>query len=334
LGTKALRERVLVIGARRRRQGLGAYVAKAFHDAGCDVCAVVGTSNESAAVAADELRPAGIRATPYAELRAALREQQPVIVAICSPFRVHREQLQLVAEAGCHCLCEKPLWWGPGVESASETASLVDSFLKAGLLLDLLTQWPQTLGTYLELFPQTAAEPLERFEMRLSPIASGRDMVLDAMPHVLSMVWALIKAPGEIEKPRAVFGDDGRELTVDFEYRLGSGLTRVTARFMTCPEQPRPAWYGINGRVAERKIDMSAGYAMRLISGHDPGGRSVALPDPLPMHVRQFVDEVRGQTGLLNRSGRDDARRERLIGSVTQLATLYATACRAAGSHG
>ena len=328
-----MRERVLVIGARRRRQGLGAYVAKAFCDAGCDVCAVVGTSNESASGAAEELRPAGIWAKPYADLRDALREQRPAIVAICSPFRVHREQLELVVEAGAHCLCEKPLWWGTGVESARETATLVDSFLKAGLLLDLLTQWPQTLGTYLELFPQSAAEPLERFEMRLSPIASGPDMVLDAMPHVLSMVWALTKAPGEIGSARAVFGDGGRELTVDFDYVVGSGSTRVTARFVTCPEQPRPAWYGINGRIAERKIDMTAGYAMRLVAGHGEGGRSVALPDPLPMHVRQFVDELRGERGLVNQNRRQDARRERLIGSVTQLATLNAVARSAADSH-
>jgi len=328
-----LRERVLVIGARRRRQGLGAYVAKAFHDAGCDVCAVVGTSNESAAAAADELRPAEIAAKPYVDLRDALREQQPAIVAICSPFRVHREQLELVAEAGCHCLCEKPLWWGPGVESASETASLVDSFLKAGLLLDLLTQWPQTLGTYLELFPQSAAEPPERFEMRLSPIASGPDMVLDAMPHVLSMVWALTKASGEIDAARAAFDDGGRELTVDFDYRVGSRTMRVTAQFVTCPEQPRPAWYGINGRIAERKIDMTAGYAMRLVAGHDAGGRSVALPDPLPMHVRQFVDEVRGERGLFSQERRQALHRERLINSVTDLAALYSVACRVADGH-
>jgi hypothetical protein len=153
------------------------------------------------------------------------------------------------------------------------------------------------------------------------------------MPHVLSMIWALTKAPSEISRVEAVFSDDGRELMVDFDYRVGSGSTRVTARFVTCPEQPRPAWYGINGRIAERKIDMTAGYAMRLVAGHGEGGRSVALPDPLPMHVRQFVDEVRGERGLFNQERRQALHRERLIRSVTHLATLYAAACRAADGH-
>jgi hypothetical protein len=216
------------------------------------------------------------------------------------------------------------------MDSARETAQLVDTFLEAGLLLDLLTQWPQTLGSYDELFPQTAAEPFERFEMRLSPISNGPEMVPDAMPHVLSMVWELVKEPGQIASPKAAFGDGDRELTVDFDYRHPSGLTRVTARFVTCPEQPRPAWYGINGRVAERKIDMTGSYAMRLVDRHDEGGRGVALPDPLPMLVRQFVEELRGGPGMFNESRRRHMRRERLISSVTQLATLYAVAREAA----
>ena len=294
------------------------------------MCAIVGTGEQSARTAKDELGIAGTQARIYGEFKRALEEERPDIVAVCSPYLVHREQLDLIAEAGAHCLCEKPLWWGPGMDSARETGRLVDSFLEAGLLLDLLTQWPQTLGSYDELFPQTAAEPIERFEMRLSPISSGLDMVPDAMPHVLSMIWALIKDPGEIASPKAVFCDGGRKLTVDFDYRRPSGVTRVTARFVTCPEQPRPAWYGINRRVAERKIDMTGGYEMRLAAGHDEGGRGVALPDPLPLLVRQFLGELRGGQGTFNESRRRHMRRERLIASVTQLATLYAVARDAA----
>jgi predicted dehydrogenase len=306
------------------------YVTRAFHDAGCGLCAIVGTSEQSARAAKDELGTAGAQARIYGELKQALREERPDIVAVCSPYLLHREQLGCVAEIGAHCLCEKPLWWGPEMHSARETARLVDSFLEAGLLLDLLTQWPQTLASYDELFPQAAAEPLERFEMRLSPISSGPEMVPDAMPHVLSMMWALVKEPGEIASPKAAFGNGSRELTVDFDYRHPRGVTQVTARFVTCPEQPRPAWYGINGRVAERKIDMTAGYAMRLVDRHDEGGRSVALPDPLPMLVQQFVRELRAGQGTFNEPRRRHMRRERLINSVTQLATLYAVARDAA----
>lgn len=326
-----MRERVLVIGARRRRQGIGSYVARAFHDAGCEVSAVVGTSTESAQTAADQLAAAGIRARAYIDLVRALREQQPDVVAVCSPYPVHREQLELIAEFGAHCLCEKPLWWGAGAESTSATSSLVDSFLNAGFLLDLLTQWPQTLGSYFQLFPQTTGEPIERFEMRLSPTATGPEMVLDAGPHVLSVVWGLVKS-GDISSPKGVFDTSGRDLSLDFDYRHASGVIRVVCRFVTCPDQPRPAWYGINGRVAERKIDMAAGYAMRLVAGQDAGGRSVPLPDPLPMHVRAFAEEIRDGAGQLGRGDATAKRRERLIGSVTQLATLYAAARTAAAS--
>lgn len=284
---------------------------------------------ESAAAAKDELAGSGIDVKGFASIADALADLRPAIVAVCSPYVVHREQLRLIAEAGCHCLCEKPLWWGPGVESASETATLVDSFLKAGLLLDLLTQWPQTLASYFELFPLEATQQVDRFEMRLSPVGMGPDMVLDAMPHVLSMLWALLKSPREIARPKAVFSDGGRALTMEFAYRYGSGTTQVTAQFVTCVEQPRPAWYAINGYRAERKIDMSEGYAMQLVAGPEDGGRSVCLPDPLPMQVRQFVEELRGRK-IVSGGDRQVARRERLISSVVHLATLYATAREAA----
>ena len=104
-----MHERVLIIGARQRRQGIGHYVAREFNAAGCEVCAVVGTSDPTAAEARDALRAFGIVATPYSDLREALDQQRPDIVAICSPYVVHREHLLLTADARAHCLCEKPL---------------------------------------------------------------------------------------------------------------------------------------------------------------------------------------------------------------------------------
>ena len=57
-----MRLRVGVIGARRARGGTGPYVAYALARAGCEVCAVVGTSPESLAEARQllEVRAAGI----------------------------------------------------------------------------------------------------------------------------------------------------------------------------------------------------------------------------------------------------------------------------------
>ena len=305
-----MRERVLIIGARQRRQGIGHYVAREFHASGCEVCAVVGTTDDTAGKARDALRTFGIDATAYSDLRAALDRQRPEIVAICSPYAVHREHLRLTAGARAHCLCEKPLCWRPPADLRSEAEGLVDAFVAAGRYLDLLTQWPRTLPTYFQLIPRVQGRPIERFQMRLSPIAHGPDMVLDAAPHMVSMLWALAGA-GEIAAPRAQFGADGRELTLDFDYRHASGNIAVACHFGTCEQQPRPAWYAINGHIAERRIEMP-GYRMHL-RRHDGAGE-LPLPDPLALHVRSFVDDVRHQAAT---------DRQRLVQSVTHLATLY-----------
>jgi hypothetical protein len=166
------------------------------------------------------------------------------------------------------------------------------------------------------LFPRVRDEPVERFEMRLSPIAKGPDMVLDAAPHVLSVIWALV-GPGEVASPRARFGSGGRELAVEFAYHHAAGVTSVRCALITCEEQPRPAWYGVNGRLAERAIEMPD-YRLRLRARDGSG--ELPLPDPLPLHVRAFVNDVR-------RGATTDV--PRLVASVTHLAVLHNAASRA-----
>jgi predicted dehydrogenase len=303
-------ERVVIIGARRRRQGIGAFVAREFHAAGAEVCAVVGTTPASAAEASEQLKTFGINAAPYADLDTALREQRPDIVAVCSPFDAHREQLRRLASAGVHCLCEKPLWWEPSVNREAETANLVDGFVRSERYLELLSQWPRTLPTYYELFPVARDEPVQRFEMRMSPISPGTGMVIDSAPHFISMLWALA-GPGKIVSTVADFGPDGRTLTLRLEYHHRCGVIRATFQAVTCEQQPRPAWFGINDRIAERRVEMPS-YQMRLEARE--GGASVPLPDPLALHVRAFLEATR--RGAVTE-------RQRLIESVTNLATLH-----------
>ena len=90
-----MRERVHVIGARRKRQGIGGYVAREFAKAGAEVVAVVGSTAETAREAAAGLVGHGIVAAPWQDLAAALEAEDPDIVAICSPFRLHRKHLEL-----------------------------------------------------------------------------------------------------------------------------------------------------------------------------------------------------------------------------------------------
>jgi hypothetical protein len=258
--------RVIVAGARRARQGIGAFVAQALVDAGCEVVGVVGRTDETSADAARALN-----STPYTDLREAIEKQQPELVFIGTPIALHAEQLAIVAAAGCHCLCDKPLMKPPFDES------IIDAFGTKHLAL--LTQWPHVIPAYHSLFPEHG--PLREFFMRLSPrtdaILESRILeshILESMSHPLSVLESFV-GPREatdirIRLPRIKFRYSG----IDCEVRLE-------------PSDDRAASIGTNGRIAHRVIE--PGHKMFLANDD----RRVPLPDPMPLRVTEVLADIR-----------------------------------------
>ena len=309
--------RVIVIGARRRRQGVGEFLAQAFSGAGADVCAVVGTSPETAALAQTQLRERhGIRCTAYSSVETALRSENPDIVAICSPFEVHYEQLQAVQRAGAHCLCEKPLWWGESGDRIAATESIVDGFAAQNRYLALVTQWPYTLPAFYRIYPEQENRPVASFHMRLSPTRAGLNMVLDSVPHLISMLRHLL-GYGTIATVRARFPGSGESrLELDFEYRHDAGSTGVRFEASVCVDPPRPASYAINGLRVERRIALPQ-YRTSFVGPN----RQVEVQDPLTLLAVDYLNKVQTRRATDRRG---------LIESIAALEVLYASASAAA----
>ncbi len=315
--------RVIVVGARRARQGIGEFVARSLHIAGARVVGIVGTRTESVEQTRIDLRDRyGIDAIGYTRLDAAIDAERPDAVAICSPYEFHREQLDAVAGAGAHCLCEKPMWWpraGETLDVRAETERIVESFASRGTHLELITQWPCTLPYFYELFPALHTVKPRRFDMRMGPISTRSGMVLDAAPHVLSMLQGLV-GHGEVHVPRAELLDaDGTDLRLEFEYRHtadgdaadATQAIRVRCRFTHCAKPPRPASYAIDGCEAHRGIRLPE-YTMYF----EAGDCRVEYRDPLDLLVEGFLDRVEKDTPTDGRA---------LVEGVAALETL--TAC-------
>ncbi len=305
--------RVMIIGARRRRQGIGEFLAQAFAAAGADVAAIVGTSPETVGQAQARLRERyGIRCAAYTSVVAALEREAPDIVAICSPYDVHHDQLQAVQQAGAHCLCDKPLWWGATQDRVAATMRIVDGFIARRRYLALATQWPYTLPAFFSLYPQAKSQPVADFEMMLSPIRPGLNMILDAAPHPLSMLQELV-GYGAVSAPRLRFLDpdqrDQRRLELDFEYWHGTGTTAVHFKTAVCAEAPRPASYAINGYRVEREIALPE-YQVSFAGD----GRRLRVEDPLQLLVADFLDKVKTNCAVDRRA---------LIDSIGALEVLY-----------
>lgn len=285
------RPRVGLIGGRRRRQGLGPFVARDLHAAGAEVPCFLTTRPATCEQAGRALAAWGVEARGYVDLERMLAAERLDAVAILSPSDAHRAALEAALEAGLHALCEKPLVWDVP-DLAAETRRIAEAFRSRGLALWENCQWPHTLAAYRRLHPGALDAPPRRFEMWLQPASRGVRRLADSAPHALSLLQAL--APGErpaLEEVRfEAGGPDGRDLCVGFLYRTRDHAARVSLHLRTSHEHPRRAAYGVDGRLAERLVSPD-GYRLSFAAGE----RSVPVDDPLTLQVADFVGElVRG----------------------------------------
>ncbi len=317
---------IAVVGARRERQGTGEYIAREFASRGCNVRAIVGTTPDTIAMARHDLkRRYGIECDAYLSLPALLAAQTIDIVAICSPAEVHLRDLEVAVEAGCHIFCEKPMWWTSGIASNDEAraeihrraTSLVDRCIQRDRFLALNTQWPFTLPAFRQLHPGAYGKdrPVRSFSMWLSPVSRGTPMVVDAAPHLFSMLQALL-GPGRLQDIDTEFQDlpglGARAQLITLNYIHDQGQTDVTFKLRHCPEMPRPAGYDINGASVERHIEPP-----NYMISFENEGKRVPVRDPLAVCVEHFVDAM--QT-------RRQPDRTSLVDGMTQLHELVAAA--------
>ena len=293
--------KIAVVGPARSRQGTGPYVARAFHQLGCDIRAVVSSSLSSAERAATHLgKEHGIRCRAFAGMEEALEAVPVDIVAICSPPSTHYRYLEAAVSAGCHIFCEKPLWW-PGQEMQTpegaqrlthDTLRLVERARENNTALQLNTQWVFTLPGFYSLHPQQS--PIETFSMWLSPQSTGKDMIIDAAPHALSMLYALFGA-GRIEKIRydSPGNDPDKDLRIVFDYLHATGDCTVTLDLNSTDVVPKPAAYAINQQRVDRHVELPD-YLISLRSSD----KQVPIVDPLMCSVKNFLGSIHSGCGV------------------------------------
>jgi hypothetical protein len=232
----------------------------------------------------------GHQVAGFVGLDAMLENVELDALVIAAPPETHEDALLGALDRGLHVLCEKPLVM-PKRGATNRLELVVDAFHAAGLHLCVNTQWPCTLPYYFELYPEVAESPVESFWMQLSPFDKGIDAVEDCLPHVLSLLQALVPDPDPVlRSPEIDFlNEDASRIAVQFGYDAGAQNVPCRIELSWCPAPPRPAGYGINGRKAIRKIKLPA-YELSL----EGDGRSVPLRDPLEVRVAEFLSLLRG----------------------------------------
>jgi predicted dehydrogenase len=299
--------RVGIVGARRRRRGLGPFVARDLRAAGAEIAGFLATSPATRDATARALSAPG-----YLDLDAMLAAEPLDALAVLSPAETHARYLEAACAAGLHVLSEKPLVWGePGL--ARIAARIAVAFDARGLLLWENCPWPYALPALEALHPGATARAPRRFEMRLQPASRGVAMLGDAMPHVFSLLQAL--NPGDkpaVLEPRFSRRDAAAdELVVRFVYRSDAAATRVRATLVRTEAVPSRAVLAVDGRVAQRVVSPDD-YRLAFADGD----RSVPVPDPLTLLVADFVRALE--------AGRAASRSREIVQRMALLETLVA----------
>ncbi len=301
--------RIGVIGARRNSQGIGEYVARDLASLGASVTAIVGTTPDTVDAARRNLHARyGLSVRGYCSIEAMLESEPLDAVAICSPHRFHRAHLQSALNFRLHTLCEKPLVFEEGRDLARDAQAITAAFAAEHRVLMVNEQWPYTLPYFKRCWPRgnTHGAAPKQLAMFLSPSERGLAMIPNALPHVLSLLFAVAPAGGDAQDIEIDNSADDR-LDVEFRYVHAQGETRVAARFRQYLQQPRPAGYALDG-FGVRRVISSPDYSMSLErraftrneefwrfvehGANNGDGNRVALDDPLPRLLADFVHRI------------------------------------------
>ncbi|HPR51012.1 MAG TPA: Gfo/Idh/MocA family oxidoreductase [Deltaproteobacteria bacterium] len=273
-----------IIGARRTSNGIGEFIAKYFHAAGAQVNAVLGTTEQSSRVAADNLKKYGIMAHPYIDFSRMMNEEDLDAVVIASPTPTHEYYIEQCIEAGAHVFCEKPF---VSPDTASPARLLRRIFTRARrkrITIAMNSQWGFCLHAYEELCGTLGKGSAKTFQMRLSPICTGRAMIPDSVPHALSILYTAL-GDGMLQDVRI---EGTREsMQVSFAYKWVHGTCKASVSLVTEQTQPRTLSFGFDGQDVHRAINMDT-YTISFL--HE--GNSLVLTDPLDLSVRDFMEAI------------------------------------------
>lgn len=273
---------VAIIGARKDRNGIGGFIARYFHQNGAQVTCVLGTSEATAALAADALAPCGIEARPYRDFTDMLEREDLDAVAVASPAETHYAFLSASMERGLSVFCEKPFIDPARDDVPGDLETLFHLARKKRAAVAMNSQWPFCLPSYEHLCGTLVPGEIRRFFIRLSPLSAGADMIPDSVPHGLSLLHAVLGA-GTVHD--LSFENGPGSLGISFTYASSFSDCEVSMLLVQEKQQPRTFSFGFNGLVAERCIDM-ASYEISLAFGE----KQAPIPDPLNLCVRDFVE--------------------------------------------
>ncbi len=273
--------RVAVLGA----SGIGRFHVREFLRAGTDVVSILGSSSESAQNTATAIaKEFGTHPRAYSDLDTLLEEEKLDAVSICTPPRLHFEQIKQCLNAKLHVLCEKPLVYDGSSDTGPQIEKLFRLAQNQDRILSVNTQWPSVLPVVSQFVDLS---DVKSFSFSSQPGEAGVEMLFDHLPHANSMLVKMI--------PRGRVADisfemkSSKAISVSFDYHADGSVCHVSYLFQFKKERPRDLAFAINDVTFEREI--KGGYSQALVVN----GEAVAIEDPFKTSISKFVSAIQGE---------------------------------------
>ncbi len=301
--------KVSILGPGRNRSGIGEYIGKYFHRNGAEVTCVLGRTAETTQKASLNLEKHQIKSNPYTDFYEMMEKERPNTVVIASPSSTHHDYLVKCVGLGLNIFCEKP-FVTPGLD---DMKGRVEEILKKAkekrLTVAMNSQWPFALKYYKKICGEIGIKKSNRFCITLSPSTSGREMISEAVPHALSLLYAAL---GEGEIGSLKFDSPKEEeMTIKFKYLFGRKGCEVLIKLVKKEEQPREFQFGFNDKIVKRSLNLK-NYDIYF----NYGKRKWKIPDPLNLSVRDFIKAVeKGGEPLIGSS--------HILRNMSLLKTIY-----------
>ena len=316
--------RVAIIGA----SGIGQHHARWYHLAGCNVVSFAGTSEASCASTSERLEKYfGFEGNAYVDVDEMLRVEEPDIVAVTSPYRLHFEHVIQALDSGAHVVCEKPMYWDEEKdleEILDRSREMVEKAEEVGRLLGVSAQYPAVVQTFKAFYEKFRGPwgPVEKISMEME--VKGRkgpkrfdEIWIDVGPHPLSLVIGFLP-DGKINFEKATCLIEERLNEARFEYITNSGSCEVEIILRDIDEGSPIRRFGVNDFLVDW-----GGYAddegvYRALLKH--GDEEYHCNDFLHILIEEFASAVRGDGGKVVVSGRDGVLNQEYMVGLLRLA--------------
>jgi len=281
--------KVSIVGAGRKRNGIGEYIGKYFHKHGAAVTSVLGTTEKTSLETSAALRKYGMETRAYTDFDAMVSVEKTDAVVIASPSSTHYGYLLKCLDRGLHIFCEKPFIWGDEGDVLKKVEDFFEKARGKKITIAMNSQWPFSVGSYEEMCGKIRPEETNNFFVQMSPYSPGKTMIPESVPHPLSILYCRLGA-GDIRDLSLEWDGEG-EMGIRFIYQFGTGACRVLIRLISQKTQPREFSFGFNDRVAFRTVGPED-YQIYFTYGT----KKMRIQDPLELSVKNFLEAVENKT--------------------------------------